>query len=127
MNENDFNSDDETEDSLSEDFRPTELLENCSEDNDLPWICSNYVKADSVISVFQVEYALSELTKTYSVKSVLKFLSKQEEFLTLLKEDCLERLYLIYSDYRQWALKNRKKIKLKAKRRKEIDLCLLGL
>ncbi len=56
-----------------------------------------------------------------------QWLDKDKNFNSLLKEDNLGRKYLIYSDYKKWALVNSKKLKLIETQKKEIAIWILGL
>lgn len=127
MSEDEFINEKNMSEYAYKDYKPSENFDLLASDSDLPWVCSNFVKENSQISFYQIEYAISELLKKFYINAVDKFLVSDSEFCKLARDDNLGRPYLIYKDYRKWALKNRKKIKLKAKRRKEIDLCLLGL
>ena len=96
-------------------------------DREIKWVQSEDVKNDSLIGYHQVVFALSKLINIYSNVKMKEWLDKNKTFNSLLKEDNLGRKYLIYSDYRKWAVANSKKLNLKERQKKEIKLWILGL
>ena len=106
---------------------PTNLFGIQNTDRQIKWVQSEDVKNDSLIGYHQVVFALSKLINIYSNVKMKEWLDKNKTFNSLLKEDNLGRKYLIYSDYRKWAVANSKKLNLKERQKKEIKLWILGL
>ena len=103
--------------------RPSLYFEN----ETLPKTYSKTVTSESRVSFAQVIFAVSEIANSFRVKWVKEQLLRDNEFAKLIKKDELEREYLIYGEYKAWALKNKGKLQLRTLKGKEIDLWLLGL
>lgn len=106
---------------------PTNLFGIKNTDREIELVYSDNVKNDTPIGYHQVIYALSKLIHIYSNVKLKEWLDKDKTFNSLLKEDNIGRKYLVYSDYRKWAIINSKKLNLKERQKKEIKLWILGL
>ena len=82
---------------------------------------------ESHIGYHQVIYALANHLIIYSVVKIKEWLDKDKTFNNLLKEDNLGRKYIIYSDYKKWAIANSKKLRLTTRQIKEIKEWILNL
>ena len=122
-----FSSDFEKTGKIDPKDTPLGLFEFSNTDFDFPWIYSKEVTSSSKIGYYQVIYALSRLLGIYSTKKMKEWLNKDKVFNSLLKEDNLGRRYILYSDYRKWAVRNYKKIKLTIRQVGELQLWILGL
>lgn len=112
---------------INTDLKPEQLYDNSQEISDYRWKCSNFIRDKSIIPTRQVLYAFGELLNVRSTEKLIQFAEKQTELMSVLRKDSIGRQYFVYKDYKQWALKNKKKLKLTGKRGKEINLCILGL
>ena len=108
-------------------LKPEQLYDNSQEISDYKWKCSNFIKEKTIIPIRQVLYALGEILNIRSTEKLIQFVEKQTELMSILRRDSIGRQYFVYKDYKQWALKNKKKLKLIGKRGKEVKLCILGL
>lgn len=106
---------------------PLGLFEISNTDMDLPWVYSKDVCSNMKIGYYQVIYALSRLLDIYSTKKMVEWLNKDKTFNSLLKVDNLGRKYILYKDYRKWAVSNYRKIKLTIRQVGELQLWILGL
>ena len=106
---------------------PTNLFSIQNTDREIKWVCSKDVTSESRIGYHQVVYALHRCVGIYSNVKMKQWIDKDKNFNSLLKEDNLGRKYLIYSDYKKWALANSKKLKLIETQKKEIAIWILGL
>ena len=66
-------------------------------------------------------------SKLLQSKQQVQWLDKDKTFNSLLKEDNLGRKYIIYSDYKKWAIANSKKLRLTTRQIKEIKEWILNL
>lgn len=106
---------------------PLGLFEISNTDIEIPWVYSKDVMPITKIGYHQIIYALSRLLGIYSIKKMKEWLNKDQTFNSLLKEDNLGRKYIIFRDYRKWAVSNYRKIKLTLIQMGELKLWILGL
>ncbi len=96
-------------------------------DKEVDWIYSKGVKNEDRIGYHQMLYALSRLVCIYSNAKLKQWLDRDKIFNSLIKEDNIGRKYLIYKEYKKWALENSGKLRLTERQRKEISVWILGL
>jgi len=106
---------------------PTNLFSIQNTDKEIKWVSSKDVIGESRIGYHQVIYALHRNISIYSNVKMKQWLDKDKTFNSLLKEDNIGRKYIIYNDYKKWALANCKKLKLIESQKKEIAIWILGL
>lgn len=105
---------------------PTNLFSIQNTDKEIEWTYHSKVTNKSKIGYHQVIFAISKLINIYSNKKMKEWLDKDKTFNSLLKEDSIGRKYIVYSDYRKWALSNNK-LKLTDRQKKEAKIWILGL
>ncbi len=106
---------------------PMNLFSISNTDKEVDWIFSKDVKNNDRIGYHQILYALSRLVCIYSNAKLKQWLDRDKTFNSLIKEDNIGRKYLIYKEYKKWALKNSGKLRLTERQRKEIAVWILGL
>lgn len=106
---------------------PANLFSIQNTDIEIKWVYSAKVSDKSLIGYYQVIFALANHLLIYSVVKIKEWLNKDKTFNSLLKEDNLGRKYIIYSDYKKWAIANSKKLKLTCRQIKEIKEWILNL
>lgn len=106
---------------------PMNLFSISNTDKEVNWIYSKDVKNNDRIGYHQILYALSRLVCIYSNVKLKQWLDRDKTFNSLIKEDNIGRKYLIYKEYKKWALENSGKLRLTERQRKEIAVWILGL
>lgn len=106
---------------------PANLFKIQNTDKEIKWVYSAKVTNESHIGYHQVIYALANHLLIYSVVKLKEWLNKDKTFNSLLKEDNLGRKYIVYSDYKKWAIANSKKLGLTTRQIKEIKEWILNL
>lgn len=103
------------------------LFDYARQYNEIPWKYSKTVKNTDKISIFQIVYALSEITKKYLWQKISDFIYKLDDFEVMFEFDEFGRAYISYEKYKTYAYNHKKLFKLDKVKKKDVDLWLLRL
>ncbi len=103
------------------------LFDYARQYNEIPWKYAKTVKNTDKISIFQIVYALSEITKKYLWQKIRDFIYKLDDFEVMFEFDEFGRAYISYEKYKAYAYNHKKLFKLDKVKKKEVDLWLLRL
>ena len=107
--------------------RTSKLFEYARLYNDIPWKYAKTVSSDDKISYLQIVYALSEILGKFLYQTIVQAIKKIKDFECLFKKDEFGRQYVLYADYKKYAMEHKKLFKLQGIKKKEVDLWLLRL
>lgn len=107
--------------------RASRLFEYDSKYNGIPWKYAKSVRNDDKISFLQIIFALSEILGKHLYQSIMPIIESLEDLDDILQEDEIGRQYILYADYKKYAMVHKKFFKLQGIKNKEVDLWLLRL
>ena len=103
------------------------LFDYARQYNEIPWKYAKSVKNTDKISILQIIYALSEITKRYLWHNMINYIYKLGDFEDIFELDEFGRAYISYEKYKAYAFSHKKLFKLANVKKKEVDLWLLRL
>lgn len=107
--------------------RATCLFEYDSKYNGIPWKFAKTVSNDDKISFLQIIFALSEILGKHLYQSIMPVIESIKDLDDILQKDEIGRQYILYADYKKYAMEHKKLFKLQGIKKKEVDLWLLRL